>query len=92
MGRIGGLRVGNKIGFNSLGKYDTLCLLGTFILFQTIIGVRHEDPCSYFILEATNKQFLEEGINHSLHSKNQLFEGSDKIFHCFRLFQLSQMA
>jgi hypothetical protein len=40
-GRIGRLRVRNKIGFSTLGKYNLLCFLGTFSNFISSIGVLH---------------------------------------------------
>jgi hypothetical protein len=67
-----------------------LCLLGMFSFFQPILGVSHDDLGSYFILEATDKTFPEEGIFHALHLKIQVLKGNDKIFHCARLFQLGQ--
>jgi hypothetical protein len=83
--------MGNESGVYTLGKYDVLFLLGTFGFFQPILGVSHDVMGSDFILEATNREFPEEGIYHSLHSEIQVLKGSDKIFHCYRLFQLGQM-
>jgi hypothetical protein len=68
MGRSGGLSVGNKSGFFSLGKDDLLCLLGRLSFFQPILGEIHEDLGSNFILEAIDKTFSEEGICHTLNS------------------------
>jgi hypothetical protein len=63
----GGFRVGNKSEFSALGQDDLLCLVGTFSVFQPSLGVSHYDLGSYFILEATDKEFLEESIYHALH-------------------------
>jgi hypothetical protein len=88
--RGGGFWEGNKSGFSSLGQDDLLCLLGTFSFFQPSMGVSHDDLVSDFILEATDKVFPEETIYHSLHAKIQVLKGNNKIFHCYRLFQLGQ--
>jgi hypothetical protein len=73
-----------------MGKDDLLCLLGMFSFFQPSLGTSHADMGLVFILEATNKAFLEEGINHTLRSKIQVLKGISKIFHYSRLFQLGQ--
>jgi len=52
--------VGNESGFYSLGKNDLFFLLCMFICFQPILVVRHEDQRLEFILEYTDKEFLEE--------------------------------
>jgi hypothetical protein len=67
-----------------MGKDDMLCLLGMFSCFQPSLGVSHEDLGSYFILEAIDKSFLEEGINHTLCAEIQVLKGNDKIFQLFQ--------
>jgi hypothetical protein len=80
-GRIGRARAGNKSGFFVLGKDDMLCHPDTFSFFQPSIGASHEDLGLNFILEATDKAFPEEGIDHNLYLEIQVLKGSNNIFH-----------
>jgi hypothetical protein len=89
-GRIGRVRERKKRGFLVLGKNNLLCFLCMLSCFHPNLGASHEDLGSYFILEATNKAFMEEGIKHALCSEIQFLKCSDKIFHGTRLFQLGQ--
>jgi hypothetical protein len=68
-GKGGVFRAGNKNSFSTLGQDDLLCLLGTFSGFQPSLWASHEDLGFYFILEATNKEFPEEGICHTFRAK-----------------------
>jgi hypothetical protein len=88
--RIGRVRERKKRGFLVLGKKNLLCFFCTLSCFQRNLGAIHEDLGSYFILEATNKAFMEEGIKHSLCFEIQFNKCNDKIFHGTRLFQLGQ--
>jgi hypothetical protein len=89
-GRIGRVRERKKIGFLVPGKNNLFCFLCTLSSFQPNMGVSHEDLGSYFILEATIKEFMEEGIKHALCSEIQFLKCNDKHFHGTRLFQLGQ--
>jgi len=83
---------GNKIEFSSLGQYELLCLLDTFSFFQGNMGVSHDDLVSDFILEAIDKVLPDETIYHYLHAEIQFLKGNNKIYHCYRLFQLGQVS
>jgi hypothetical protein len=79
---------GTKVGFVLWAKMTLLCLLGMFSFFQPSLGEIHDDLGSYFILEATDKAFSEEGICHSLHLKIKVLKGNDKsstVPDCFNL-------
>jgi hypothetical protein len=54
----------------SVGKNNLLGLLGTSSRFQPSLRVSHEDLGLDFILEATDKSFLEKSIRHALCSKS----------------------
>jgi hypothetical protein len=88
-GRIAMLKR-KKRGFAVLGKYNILCFFGTFSSFQPSMREIHEDLGWDFILEGTNKAFLEKGISHVLHSEGQVLKCGYKVFHCSQLFQLGQ--
>jgi hypothetical protein len=60
--RISGSRARNKRGFLVLGKNNLMCLFSTLSSFQPSWRVAHENMGSDFILETTNKSFMEECI------------------------------
>jgi hypothetical protein len=61
-GSIGKSMERNKIWFLVMGKQDLVGFLGTFSIFQLILGVNHEDLGLYFVIYSTDKAFHEEGI------------------------------
>jgi hypothetical protein len=68
-GRSGRERERRERRFVVLGKNNLLCFLGTLSSFQPSLGASHEDLGSDFILEATDKAFLEKSIRHALCSE-----------------------
>jgi hypothetical protein len=60
--RISGSRVRNKRGFFVLGKNNLLGLFSMLSSFQPSWREGHENLGLYFILETTNKAFMEEHI------------------------------
>jgi hypothetical protein len=91
-GRSGRVRERRESGFAVLVKNNMVCFLGTLSSFQPSLGAIHEDLGSDFILEATDKSFVEKGMRHALVSKIQLLKCGDKLFHDTWLFQFGQMA
>jgi hypothetical protein len=85
-----GFRAWDKNGFSALGQDDLLCLLGMLSGFQPSLRPIHDDLEINFILEATDKEFLEESIYHVLCSESQVLKGNNEIFQYSRLFQLGQ--
>jgi hypothetical protein len=57
-----------------LGENNMFFFFGTFSIFQPSLRVRHEDMGSNFILYATDKVALEEGIYHALHFDVQVLK------------------
>jgi hypothetical protein len=60
--RISGSRKRNKRGFFVLGKNNLLGLFSTLSIFQPSGRVGHENLGLDFILETTDKAFMEECI------------------------------
>jgi hypothetical protein len=63
-----------------------LCFLGAVISFKIGLGESHYDMSLDVILNATNKEFMEEGVKHAFNVERQFLKSNDVLFHYTKLF------